>query len=110
MPSVRSDLPLPPTDRIDTVMGALAHFARLAPDKPAIIAGAEIVSYCQLAERVSAAAGGVARRSPQAGARVAVETSHAIEHLVGTLGAMAAGAIAVPLPSEKAACLEILAD
>jgi len=108
MPSSRSDLPLPPTDRIDTVMGSVAHFASTTPDKEAVIVGGESLTYRQLAEAVNYVAGGLARRSRQAGIRVAVETSHAIEHLIGALGAMAAGAIAVPLPAEKAAYLEIL--
>lgn len=84
--------------KIETVFGSIAHHAQNSPDKIAIIAGRETITYQQLASKVNNVAVALHALGVVQGARVGVSTVNVIDHLVGSIGAMAAGAIPVALP------------
>jgi long-chain acyl-CoA synthetase len=84
---------------IETVFGYIAQHAKNFPNKTAIIAGRKSISYQMLADRVNATAMSLHTLGVVSGARVGVATVNAMDHLIGSLGAMAAGAIPVALPN-----------
>lgn len=84
--------------KIETVFGSIARHAKNYPDKTAVIAGKEAMTYQQLAGRVNEVAAALHALGVVPGARVGVSTVNVIDHLIGSIGAMAAGAIPVALP------------
>ncbi|MEX5637077.1 fatty acyl-AMP ligase [Parafrankia sp. FMc2] len=98
------DLPAVPA-RAGTLADHLAHWAEHAPDEPAMTFvdyerdrdGAQTtLTYRELRERVRAVAVGLGR-IVQPGDRVALLTPQNLDYVVAFLGALAAGAVAVPL-------------
>ena len=83
-----------------TVTESLAMHAANAPEREAIICGGRILTYGALARRVAGVAIALAAAGVKAGDRVAVETKAPDDHVVGLLGAMAMGAIPVPVPAD----------
>jgi long-chain acyl-CoA synthetase len=103
--------PLPPPFSPNTApFSVLASRAEAAPEKLAAICSAESLTYKALADEVAAVASGLRERGIKQGQRVAVETDNALEHLVGLLGAMAAGAIAVALSRDETSYRAVVAD
>jgi long-chain acyl-CoA synthetase len=86
-------------NKIETVFESIGKHAKNSPDKTAIIAGRESITYQALATRVNMIANSLHALEVAAGARVGVATVNVIDHLIGSLGAMAAGAIPVALPN-----------
>ena len=66
-------------------------------DRPAVIAGAQTVTYCQLLDAAARVAGGLAARGIGHGSRVGVLAENRREWLEAVFGATALGAVAVPL-------------
>jgi acyl-CoA synthetase (AMP-forming)/AMP-acid ligase II len=91
----------PPFSSSDTVFASIARHARAAPDKAAVISANRSLSYADLANQASRVAAALRARNLRPGDRVVVETDNNIDHLVGMIGAMAAGAIAVALPTDR---------
>ncbi len=65
------------------------------PQRPALVCGAEVMRYGELRERVARAAGALRARGIRPGARVAVKLPDGIDWVVGFLGAIWSGAVAV---------------
>ncbi len=84
---------------IETVFGAISQHAKKNPDKTAIIAGKESVTYQTLASKVNAIAKALHALGIKSGDRVGVSTANAIDHLIGSFGTMAAGGIPIALPN-----------
>ena len=83
-----------------TVYESVAEGALRFPDRLALICGARSLSYAGLAAAIAAVAQGLRAEGLAAGDRVGVQTNDPIDHVVGLLASMAAGGIAVPLPSD----------
>src|SRR4051812_30782728 len=86
----------------------LRNAARKTPEKIVIISGDRTLSYVQAWTLVQSIAQNLILRGLKSGDVVAVSTLDPIEHLMGTLGAMAAGGIATPIASEKKNSVEHL--
>lgn len=76
------------------------EFARLTPQKTAIIAGNLEVSYADLAHRISLSAQYFKTSGLQKGDRVVVSASKCVEFVYAYFGAHMAGLICVPIDSE----------
>ncbi|HSV82852.1 MAG TPA: AMP-binding protein [Ramlibacter sp.] len=63
----------------------------------AVIGPDETVTFGQLAQRVRATAAGIAAHAPAYQARIGIGGANSVAHLVGLLGAIAAGKVWVPL-------------
>ncbi|MGP3953505.1 fatty acyl-AMP ligase [Streptomyces sp. 7N604] len=94
-----------PTAEVDTLVGHLARAAAVAPDDPAFTfadftaesAGRRtVLTWSALDHRVRAMAG-ILTQAGAAGERVAIVAPQGLEYVIGFLGALRAGAIAVPL-------------
>lgn len=102
---------LPPTFSSSTTpFAAIAHHGRATPEKTAVICGNQALTYAQLAAQIAKVAEKLRARGICPGERVAVDTDRAIEHLIGAVAAMAAGAIAVALPTDPTSRRAIIAD
>ena len=98
-------------DKIETIFGGIAKHAELTPHKVAVIAGQSSITYQSLAVGINAVAAALRKSGVKSGHRVGVNTSDVIDHLMGSIGAMAAGAIPVALPNADAiSYAAILAD
>jgi len=91
----------PPFESATTVFASIARHAAATPDKAAIFSGSRGISYRELAQYIGRIADALHRRAIKPGDRVAVESDNTIDHLIGMVGAMAAGAIAVALPPDR---------
>ena len=105
-----SDVVVPPFTSDHTVFASLARNARECPNKPALISGRRILTYAEFVDQVGKVAGALSIRGIRAGDRVAVETDDTVQHLVGLIGAMVAGAIAVALPADRKSYRAICED
>ncbi|GAA0225989.1 fatty acyl-AMP ligase [Cryptosporangium japonicum] len=92
-------------DRMSPLSTHLAHWAGSTPDRPALTfldyasnpdGVARSLSWAQLDERVSTVAARL-RRTVRRGERVALLAPPGLDYVVGFLGALRAGVIAVPL-------------
>lgn len=72
-------------------------FERADPARTALVAGGESLTYAALREAVARAAGELRRRGILPGDRVAIKLPDGFDWVIGHLGAMWAGAIAVPV-------------
>jgi acyl-CoA synthetase (AMP-forming)/AMP-acid ligase II len=82
----------------DTILGAILGHAGQRPGD-AVVSDEEVVlSWGELAQRVRACAAGMAARGVAPGDRVALLARNGTETVIAFLGAIAAGAAAVPLP------------
>ncbi len=93
-----------------STFSAIARHAVSMPEKTAVVWGNSTLTYQRLAEQVSKIAASILSQGIMPGQRVAVETDSALEHLIGVIGAMAAGAIAVALPTDAASYQAIVRD
>jgi long-chain acyl-CoA synthetase len=93
----------PPFSSTSTVFASIERHAAATPDKAAVFCAGRGLTYRALADQVGCVAGALLRRGVKPGDRVAIETNNTVEHLIGTVGAMAAGAIAVALPADHTA-------
>lgn len=96
---------------VTTLYSQIDRLGQTVPSKPALICDSEQLSYGELRARVAAVAAGLGARGLKYGERVCVETNEPIDHIVGCIGAMAAGLVAVPVPNNSASSYaEIVAD
>lgn len=99
------------TAQLQTVFGSIARHAGATPDKAAVIVGEDTFTYGRLAHDVGLVASGLRAMGLEPGDRVGVTTTNTIEHLVGEIGAMAAGGIPVALPNtDRVSYRAIIAD
>jgi long-chain acyl-CoA synthetase len=93
-----------------TVTASLLRHAAATPDRIALIGGNLQLTYAQAAS----AAGGIAARLLNAGVRpgdrVCIPTDHPVHHLIGVIGTLWLGAIAVPLPADQLSSEAVMAD
>jgi long-chain acyl-CoA synthetase len=81
-----------------TSLAALVRAAaRQRPQAPAVVAGAQRLTWAELDAAVDRAAAGFAARELAAGDRVAVQLPNGVDWLRATLGALRAGLVVVPL-------------
>jgi long-chain acyl-CoA synthetase len=106
---MKTEVP-PPFSAQTTPFAAIARRAIESPDKFAVISGDRTLSYRDLATHVCRVGEVLLRRGIQPGERVAVETNNTVDHLIGTLGAMCTGAIAVALSTDSTSYLAVLKD
>ncbi|EXG80090.1 fatty acyl-AMP ligase [Cryptosporangium arvum] len=94
-----------PPDRMSPLSTHLAHWARSTPELPALTfldyasnpdGVARSLTWAQLDERVSTVAARL-QRTVRRGERVALMTPSGLDYVAGFLGALRAGAVAVPL-------------
>jgi long-chain acyl-CoA synthetase len=71
--------------------------ARRAPGAPAVVAGAQRLTWAELDAAVDRVAAGYADRGLAPGARVAVQLPNGVDWLRATLGALRAGLVVVPV-------------
>jgi acyl-CoA synthetase (AMP-forming)/AMP-acid ligase II len=88
-----------PTARTElrTLPDALAHWARVQPDAPALAHGGEQLAYRELAAMVEDLAGRLGRAGLVRGERVALAGSNSVEWVVCFLAGLRLGAVVVPL-------------
>ncbi|SDV46052.1 amino acid adenylation domain-containing protein [Chitinasiproducens palmae] len=80
-----------------TVVAALLRHARTQPDAPALADGRGVLSYAQLATRVTSGAAQLHARGVVAGDRVALRSPRSVEAVVAMLAILHAGAAYVPV-------------
>ena len=80
-----------------TLVDAVAAHARYAPGSPAVVDGTGELSYGELWAACAAVARGLARAGVRPGERVVVAATPGGAYLTVLFGAMAAGAVVVPL-------------
>jgi long-chain acyl-CoA synthetase len=81
-----------------TSLSALVRAAaRRRPDAPAVVAGAQRLSWGELDAAVDRAAAGYADRGLTAGERVGVQLPNGVDWLLAALGALRAGLVVVPV-------------
>lgn len=80
-----------------TVPGYVAHWARTAPDRPALVFGDEVISYGQLDVLTDQLAGWLDARGVRPGDRVGVQLPNCPQFVVAMLAALRAGAVHVPV-------------
>ena len=97
-------------NRIETVFAAVDTFARSSPDKVAIISGNSAITYSELGAKVNALAEGLRLRGVRPGDFVGVESGRAKDNLIGIIGTLALGGVAVPLPDEVYAYSDVIKD
>jgi long-chain acyl-CoA synthetase len=85
------------TDAGSSLSALVRAAARAQPDAPAVVAGAERLSWGQLDARVDRVAAGYAARGLTPGDRVAVQLPNGVDWLGATLGALRAGLVVVPV-------------
>ncbi|MDC7786336.1 AMP-binding protein [Rhodoplanes sp. TEM] len=83
----------------DTILDRLFARAVSSPDASALTAGDKHLSWQELAERIARFVGGVRRAGVAEGERIAIHAANSAEAVVAYLGSVAAGCIAVPLPT-----------
>ncbi|MFI6219868.1 class I adenylate-forming enzyme family protein [Nocardia salmonicida] len=88
----------------DSLVDMLRHTVRTWPEKEAVVEiGGERLSYRQLWDRAARVAGGLRDKGIQPGDRVASLLDAGTEWVVGFLGIVLAGAVAVPVNTRFAA-------
>ncbi|CAA9260066.1 MAG: hypothetical protein AVDCRST_MAG41-2326 [uncultured Corynebacteriales bacterium] len=103
------------------VHGAVAGWAAREPDRPAVLAGDEVVGYGELVARADRVAGGLAGLGVGPGSTVGVRLPRSVDFVVAALGVLTAGADYLPLdpayPAERlrmmtatAGCRTVLGD
>lgn len=80
-----------------TVPGYVAHWARTAPDRPALVFGDETISYAQLDVLTDRLAGWLDARGVRPGDRVGVQLPNCPQFVVAMLAVLRAGAVHVPV-------------
>lgn len=80
-----------------TVPGYVAHWARTAPDRPALVFGDEVISYGQLEVLTDRLAGWLDARGVRPGDRVGVQLPNCPQFVVAMLAVLRAGAVHVPV-------------
>ena len=90
----------PPFTSTTTIFASIARHATTMPDKAAVFRANRRLSYRELAQQVGHITAVLIERGVKPGDRVAVESDNTVDHLIGLVGAMAAGGIAVALPSD----------
>jgi len=81
----------------DTLSQWLVRAASNTPEAPAIVGDGQCLSYCELAERVAALAGGLKAVGLGPGDVVAVQLPNRVEYLVGYLAICALGGVMTTL-------------
>ncbi len=96
---------------VETPFDHLARAAGRWPDRPAVIASGEAVTYARLRERVEALAARMAALGVEPGQRVCVAGERKLDFITGVLAGFARGAVVVPLPAGDAELeAQIVAD
>lgn len=80
-----------------SVMAMFAEAVAAAPDGDALVCQEQRLSYRELSRQVDRVAANLAARGAQSGERVGVLVGNSNEFVIGVLGALRLGAIAVPL-------------
>ncbi|MFD2181672.1 class I adenylate-forming enzyme family protein [Rhodoplanes azumiensis] len=83
----------------DSVLGRIFARAATAPEAAALTVGARRLTWRELAEAIARFAGAVGRAGIAPGERIALLAGNGAEAVGAYLGSIAAGGIAVPLPS-----------
>jgi len=92
--------PLAPPPRLETLHAVFEAQAETRPDAVAAVFGEEEARYAQLEERSNRLARHLRGRGIGRGSLVALLVPRSIDHLVGMLGILKAGACCVPLDPE----------
>jgi long-chain acyl-CoA synthetase len=79
------------------LVSVLLRHAADRPDAPALVEGTRVVSYAEIEALAAEAACGLARLGVAAGDRVAIASHNDVAFVTAYLGALWAGAVAVPL-------------
>ncbi len=87
------------TGRDDGVLARLFAYAASTPDRCALTAGESRLTWRDLADKVARFAGGARRAGIAEGERIGILAGNSAEAVVAYLGSVAAGCVAVPLPS-----------
>jgi long-chain acyl-CoA synthetase len=82
---------------VTNLADVLLEPAARTPDAVVLRAGADVVTYRELAGRAARVAGALRAEGVQAGDRVAIEGNNTIAFVASYLGALRIGAVAVPL-------------
>ncbi|MGW6056307.1 AMP-binding protein [Streptomyces sp. NPDC055189] len=80
-----------------TVPGYVEHWAGVAPDRPALVFGDEVISYRQLDLLSDRLAGWLDARGVRAGDRVGVQLPNCPQFVIAMLAVLRAGAVHVPV-------------
>ena len=86
----------------DSIAEAIAFHAKSSPDKTAVIAGGQSVTYRELFEKILAFASGLRSLGVKNGDTAAIKAAHSIDYVAAVYGAHAAGAVAAPLENSLA--------
>jgi acyl-coenzyme A synthetase/AMP-(fatty) acid ligase len=79
------------------LLEGVARAARQRPEHPALVEGAESISYAQLMHTVQRTAGALAQSGIARGDAVGLEAAGVVSHIVTTLALAHLGAVSVPL-------------
>jgi long-chain acyl-CoA synthetase len=85
------------TGDLSNVADLVTRAAATAPERAALVAASETVTWAELAGRVDRLAAGLRARGLDAGARVGLLLPNSIEFAVAYFGVLRAGLVAVPL-------------
>lgn len=93
-----------------TVNASLLRHAAQTPDRIAFINGPLSISYAEAASAAAEIAARLVNAGVRPGDRVCIPTDLPLHHLIGVLGTLWIGAIAVPLPADALSRDAVLAD
>jgi long-chain acyl-CoA synthetase len=93
-----------------TVTASLLRHAAAKADHIAFINGSLALSYAQAASAAGAVAARLVDAGVRPGDRVCIPTDRPLHHLIGVLGTLWVGAIAVPLPPDALSRHAVIAD
>lgn len=102
--------PVVPYSSDCTVTASLLRHAAARPDHTAFINDGLSLSYAQAASAAGAVAARLIDAGVRPGDRVCIPTDRPLHHLMGVIGALWIGAIAVPLPTDTLSRDAVIAD
>src|SRR5438445_3961047 len=108
--SVTDLQPIMPYRSDCAVTASLLRHAAATPDRIAFISGSLQLTYAQAASAASCIAARLLDAGVRPGDRVCIPTDRPVHHLIGVIGTLWIGAIAVPLPADQLSSEAVMAD